>query len=122
MDMNIAATKTTPTAAFWLIRGPTRVLSPRLPPACGSVNCCNVLPAYKTGPPSGNSAAHPHVPCGTEVGRAEEGNGQAGAVHGGGQVSGQPGGGLRAARRRGELARLDPVRRFHARAGGRGGR
>ena len=37
MLMNIAPTKTVPTATFWLIRGLTSFLSPRLRPACGSV-------------------------------------------------------------------------------------
>src|SRR5690242_8393290 len=112
MDMNIAATKTTPTATFWLIRGVTGFLSPRLRLACGSAHCCDVLSAYKTGPPAENSVARPRVPCGTEVRPQEEADGQAGAVHGGSQVSGQPGGGLRAARRRGELARLTPFDGF----------
>src|SRR5690242_10574215 len=121
MDMNIAATKTTPTATFWLIRGVTGVLSPRLRPGCGSVNCCNVLPAYKTGPRRKFRRAHPCTMWYTS--KPKEGDyGQAGAFHGGGQVSGQPGGGLRAARRRGDVAPLDPVRRVRTRARGRGGR
>ena len=46
MDMNIAATKTTPTATFWLIRGVTGVLSPRLRPGGGAVSWY-LLPGYK---------------------------------------------------------------------------
>jgi hypothetical protein len=44
MDMNIAATKTTPTATFWLIRGVTGSLSSRLRPGCGAVSW--YLPAW----------------------------------------------------------------------------
>ena len=44
MLMNMAATKTTPTATFWLMRAATAFLSPRLSP----------LPAH----------GHPGHPCG----------------------------------------------------------
>jgi hypothetical protein len=46
MLMNIAPTKTVPTATFWLIRGLTVFLSPRLHPACGAASWL-FLPGYK---------------------------------------------------------------------------